>query len=525
MAGQCIQLIKPVEIDCKDKNKSKVHIMNKNGLYIIPHNEHYVIKVLLQYYGDKTKRIKVANNIIKTLSNVFNISVHRDINIIKRDMFNNDYTLIFKTRDLSPVSVDNNDIATFEYIDLSTYGGRGILTKNVYEFLKVQSDIKTFIDIVETVINLELEVSKLDIEFEINTICKKFDKPTQEQLEKKHDSKDNNVMGDDFSDFCHQWRSEVYNKLPNDSVPQQTELTNKLILPKKMENDKNNRDDSRSGCWERIKSTFVKDIPKITLDDIGGYKEVKEEMVELIHIMKNSYVYEQLGLRQPRGLIFHGSPGTGKTLFAKALAFEANVKVFLVEVSDISSKWIGEHETLTKMIFEFARLNKPCIVIIDEIEAFLPDRGSVREDFQRVVSIFLSNMDGFNNTDNILFFGTTNYPELIDKAILRSGRFNLIKIPLPDKDARKEIFKIHCRNKKVKGINYELLAQLSEGFSGADIEESIMDSLRKKIRIWRKQNRDLESICLTMDDITTAVMNFDRGSNRHPAKSESISYI
>jgi len=189
--------------------------MNKNGVYIIPHNEHYVIKVLLQYYGDETKRIKVANNIIKTLSNVFNISVHRDINIIKRDMFNNDYTLIFKTRDLSPVSVANNDIATFEYIDLSTYGGRGILTKNVYEFLKVQSDIKTFIDIVETVINLELEVSNRGIEFEINTICKIFDKLT---LEQKHDSKDNNVASDDFNDFCHQWRSEAYNKLPNDII-------------------------------------------------------------------------------------------------------------------------------------------------------------------------------------------------------------------------------------------------------------------------------------------------------------------
>jgi len=290
-----------------------------------------------------------------------------------------------------------------------------------------------------------------------------------------------------------------------------------LINPSEIVKENKYHDDSRSGNWERIKNTFVKDIPKIDFDDIGGCEQAKRELMFIVKGLKNPSILKKYGMRLPTGIILHGPPGTGKTLLIKALAYKADATLFLVSVDDISSKWIGEQEVLTGMLFALAEANAPSIILLDEIDSICPDRSNVREWYQRIVSVILQRMDGVKPSDGVMVVGTTNLLKHVDPALLRPGRFDkLIEIPPPDKKAREDIFKIHCRNKMVKNINYRSLAEKSEGLTGADIEATIQFAIQPKIMEELFENKKPKRV--RTRDIFMAIDSFKK--NRRIIKKE-----
>ncbi|QIW23414.1 AAA family ATPase [Sulfolobus sp. S-194] len=213
---------------------------------------------------------------------------------------------------------------------------------------------------------------------------------------------------------------------------------------------------------------------KITWDMIGGYDDVKKEIKEYIEIpLKYKEIAKKYGLRPPKGILLFGPPGCGKSLMMRALANEAKINFIYVNVSDIMSKWYGESEARLRELFNNARKNAPCILFFDEIDTIGVKRESHTGDSvtPRLLSLMLSEIDGLQSEDGVIIVGSTNVPHLLDKALLRAGRFDkLIYIGVPDKKSRKEIFLIHCKNMPLgEDVDFDKLAEMTERFTGADI--------------------------------------------------------
>jgi len=226
---------------------------------------------------------------------------------------------------------------------------------------------------------------------------------------------------------------------------------------------------------------------KITFNDIGGLDDVKREIIEtIVWPLRNRKVARKYGLKPPKGILLFGPPGCGKTLLMKALATHLNFKFFYVKCSDILSKWYGESEHKMAEIFRKARNEAPCILFFDELEALGRSRDSYSTDdvSPRLLSIMLAELDGLESSDGVLIVGATNMPQVLDKALIRPGRFDkLIYVPPPDKEARAEIFRIHTRNMPIAGdVDFDRLAELTERFSGADIAIVCQEAAREAVR-------------------------------------------
>ena len=222
---------------------------------------------------------------------------------------------------------------------------------------------------------------------------------------------------------------------------------------------------------------------KITWDMIGGYDEIKKEIKEYIELpLKYKDIAKKYGLRTPKGILLFGPPGCGKTLMMKALASEAKINFIYVNVSDIMSKWYGESEARLRELFVNARRNAPCILFFDEIDTIGVKRESHTGDSvtPRLLSLMLSEIDGLQSEDGVIIVGSTNVPHLLDKALLRAGRFDkLIYVGLPDKKSRKEIFKIHCEGLPLADdVDFDKLAEMTERFTGADIANVVQEAAR-----------------------------------------------
>ncbi len=235
------------------------------------------------------------------------------------------------------------------------------------------------------------------------------------------------------------------------------------------------------------------EVPEVRWDDVGGLREAKQEMREAVEWpLKYPKVFEKMGIRPPRGILLFGPPGTGKTLLAKAAATESGANFIAVRGPEILSKWVGESEKAIRVIFRRARQVAPAIVFFDEIDSIAPARG-FRHDTSgvtdRIVNQLLTEMDGIIPLSNVVVIGATNRPDILDPALLRPGRFDrLIYVPPPDKEARKEIFKIHTRNMPLaEDVDLDKLAEITEGYTGADIEavcrEAAMIALREKFEV------------------------------------------
>jgi len=224
-----------------------------------------------------------------------------------------------------------------------------------------------------------------------------------------------------------------------------------------------------------------------SLDDIGGYESVKSELREaIIAPLKQRELTYTYGLEPPNGVLLFGPPGTGKTMMMKALAKEMNIGFYYVKCSELLSEWYGESEKNISEVFAIARKNAPCVLFFDEIDSIGKKRDAYTTDdvAPRVMSILLEELDGFKGKKNVITIGATNIPDQLDPALMRPGRFDkIIYMPLPDAEARKEIFKVHLRKlPHEEGIDYGKLASITERYSGADIKNICTEASRLAAR-------------------------------------------
>ena len=220
----------------------------------------------------------------------------------------------------------------------------------------------------------------------------------------------------------------------------------------------------------------------ISLSSFAGSPEIFEECTEVVSYLKNDTIYKQAGAEIPRGILLEGPPGTGKTLLAKAIASEAEANFISVAASEFVELFVGMGASKVRGLFKTARENKPCILFIDEIDAVGRQRGAginmANDEREQTLNQLLAEMDGFADNDGILIIAATNRKDVLDTALLRPGRFDrIILVPLPDRESRKEIFKVHSRNKKLSPtINFELISEMTNGFSGAQIKNLLNEA-------------------------------------------------
>ena len=251
-----------------------------------------------------------------------------------------------------------------------------------------------------------------------------------------------------------------------------------------------------------IREFFV-EVPDVKWDDVGGLENIKEELKEAVEWpLKHSDIFKKANTNPPKGILLYGEPGTGKTLLAKAVANESGVNFISVKGPSLMSKYVGESERGIREVFKKAKQASPTILFFDEIDSLVPKRGSSSTDAhvtERVISQFLTEMDGIEELKGVVVLAATNRLDLIDPALLRSGRFDLLlELPEPDEETREEIFKIHTKNKPLaKDVDFKSLARETEGKVGSDIDficrKASMLAIREFLSIeHRAQGRELK---------------------------------
>ncbi len=220
-----------------------------------------------------------------------------------------------------------------------------------------------------------------------------------------------------------------------------------------------------------IKEILV-EVPKVSWKDVGGLSDIKEKLTESVILpLKHKHLFDAANIKAPKGILLSGPPGTGKTLIAKALANESGVNFISVKGAELLSRYVGDSERAVREVFKKAKQVAPCIVFFDEIDALAPSRtnSDTNRVSERVVSQLLTEIDGIEELVDVYVLAATNRIDIIDRALLRSGRFDMIiEFPLPDKNEIIEILKIHTRNKPLT-FDIKRLASQLRGMSGADI--------------------------------------------------------
>lgn len=235
---------------------------------------------------------------------------------------------------------------------------------------------------------------------------------------------------------------------------------------------------------------------KIKFDDVAGLDEEKEEMIEIVDFLKKPEKFKKMGARVPKGVLLYGKPGTGKTLIAKAIAGEADVPFISMSGSEFIEMFAGLGASRVRKLFEKARKLAPCIVFIDEIDAIGSRRTSnsgAETENNQTLNQLLVEMDGFSSEETIIVLAATNRPEMLDKALLRPGRFDRqITIPVPDLKGRLEILKIHAKDKKISDdVNLESIAEDTAGFTGAELENILNEAA---IVATKNKHEDIENL-------------------------------
>ena len=265
----------------------------------------------------------------------------------------------------------------------------------------------------------------------------------------------------------------------------------------------------------------------VTFKDVAGVDEEKQELEELIDFLKNPKKYVDMGARIPKGVLLVGSPGTGKTLLARAVAGEANVPFFSISGSDFVEMFVGVGASRVRDLFKVAKENSPCIIFIDEIDAVGRQRGAGlgggHDEREQTLNQLLVEMDGFTTNMGIIIIAATNRPDVLDPALLRPGRFDRqITISLPDVRGREAILKVHARNKKLDPkVKLSEFAGRIPGFSGADIE----NLLNEAALLAARDNRTLISQ-LDMDEAIDRVMMGPAKKSRKysPDEKKTVAY-
>ena len=223
---------------------------------------------------------------------------------------------------------------------------------------------------------------------------------------------------------------------------------------------------------------YVRVKSNVKFEDVAGLDEEKKQLEEIVMFLKSPKKYLQNGAKIPKGVLLYGEPGTGKTLLAKAIAGEAGVPFFEVTGSSFEEKLVGVGASRIRELFKKAKKHAPCIIFIDELDAVARRRYEKGNDSEQSLNQLLAEMDGFKSNDNVIVIAATNYKEVLDKAILRKGRFDrLVHVTLPDVTAREEILCVHAKNKKMsKDVDLKKIAMKTVGLSGADLENILNEA-------------------------------------------------
>jgi len=473
-AGSDIELLKPKKLLFNNRTAPQIYLGKEHGLVLSSNGTNYRFSIIIFVDGEvcenKEAISKFLNYVEKSYDKLWCSTASMSF---KTQHYGIDYG--YAIRFFINESKFYESIKTFppnfSSIEIASNGNRAIKSSGIQNITQISADVENLIQLIERLIQSFFEVYNINTRREL---CTSYKIITSLSHHNNNESKNNSKSGYNrpFMDSL----SSNMDKLYSSTIwPKRT-----LRDPPEIANEKKYDDKSR----------FVIDLPKMTFDDIGGYDEVKRELLFILKGFQKTSALKQYGIRKPKGIILHGVPGTGKTMLVKALAYMARLPLFLVTVADISSKWIGEQEVMVDMLLALARANAPCIMLFDEIDSIMPDRSNVREWYQRIVSVFLQGMDGFNSSEEVLFVGTTNYLENVDKAFLRPGRFDIIiNIPKPNVLAREEIFRIHC-----KGV-----------VQGA-LKTKMMDSLIE----------DKQPDFIQTNDILNAINEFKRGRGKIP---------
>ncbi len=262
----------------------------------------------------------------------------------------------------------------------------------------------------------------------------------------------------------------------------------------------------------KARMTSPEDKNKVTFKDVAGIEEEKEELEEVVEFLKNPKKFINMGARIPKGVLLVGQPGTGKTLLAKAVAGEAGVPFFIMSGSDFVEMFVGVGASRVRDLFEQAKKNAPCIIFIDEIDAVGRQRGAGlgggHDEREQTLNQLLVEMDGFGTNEGVIVLAATNRPDVLDKALLRPGRFDRqIVVPAPDVAAREKILEVHSRNKKIADdVDLKTIAKNTSGFSGADLENVLNESALLAAR------RNLEQI--GMQEIEDAMVKVTMGPEK-----------
>ena len=258
----------------------------------------------------------------------------------------------------------------------------------------------------------------------------------------------------------------------------------------------------KSMDFGRSKAVLVDGEKPATFKDVAGLTEEKQEVQELIDFLKNPKKFQSMGARIPKGILLVGPPGTGKTLLARAVAGEAKVPFYYISGSDFVELFVGIGAARVRDMFKQAKMNAPCLIFIDEIDAVGRQRGAGlgggHDEREQTLNQLLTEMDGFGANEGIIIIAATNRPDVLDPALLRPGRFDRqVTVSLPDKQARKEILAVHAKNKILdKSVTLDNLAKRTPGFSGADLENLLNEAALLTVRRNKK--------AITMSEIDEA---------------------
>jgi len=317
------------------------------------------------------------------------------------------------------------------------------------------------------------------------------------------------------------------------------DLESEIIDPELLEQIEVTKEDFNDALKEilpsGIREVFV-EVPNVPWSQVGGLDDLKQQLIEAVEWpISNPQIFSRMGITPPKGILLYGPPGCGKTLLARAVATESKANFISIKGPELLSKWVGESEKAIREIFRKAKMASPCIIFFDEFDSIAPSRGRHTSDSgvtEKVLSQFLTELDGLEVMKDIVVIAATNRPDILDPALIRPGRIDrILLVPQPDEKGRLEILKIFTKDMPLtSNITLENLNNMIEGFSGADIEtwcrEAAMIALRENIRARKvslehfKEARKIVNPTLTPEIIEWYVKFGDKLKSRRIEESK-----